>query len=120
LIRRFIDPQAQILWLDSPDDCPVQALGFDFDGATFSHVGGKVTFEVLMASFRLTEPGLARLGTIVHYLDVGGAPQPEAPGVESVLAGLRDTIADDDELLAAACAVFDGLHAGLEKGVARP
>jgi hypothetical protein len=68
----------------------------------------------------LQRPGLARLGLIVHYLDVGGAPPPEATGVESVLAGLRDRIADDDELLTAACMVFDGLLAGLEKGVERP
>lgn len=120
LIRRFIDPQAQILWLARPEDCPISALGFDFDGAAFSHVGGKVTFEVLMASFGLARPGLLRLGLIVHYLDIGGAPPPEAVGVESVLTGLRDTITEDDELLTAACAVFDGLLAGLEKGIDRP
>jgi len=115
LIRRFIDPQAQILWLARPEDCPARALGFDFDGAAFSHVGDKVTFEVLMASFGLARPGLLRLSLIVHYLDVGGAPPPEAVGVESVLTGLRDTITEDEELLTAACVVFDGLLAGLEK-----
>ncbi|MGC1954155.1 MAG: chromate resistance protein ChrB domain-containing protein [Gammaproteobacteria bacterium] len=120
LIRRFIDPQAQILWLVSPEDCPAAALGFDFDGAAFSHVGGKVTFEVLLTSFGLVRPGLLQLGLIVHYLDVGGAPPPEAVGVESVLSGLRDTITEDDQLLTAACAVFDGLLAGLEKGIDSP
>lgn len=120
LIRRFIDSRAQILWLVSPEDCPAVALGFDFDGAAFSHVGGRVTFEVLMTSFGLERPGLARLGLIVHYLDIGGAQPPEAIGVESVLAGLRDRITDDDELLTAACMVFDGLLAGLEEGVERP
>ena len=44
-------------------------------------------------------------------LDVGGAPPPEATGVESVLAGLRASIRDDDQLLTAANAVFDGLLA---------
>lgn len=44
---------------------------FDFDGARFSHVGNKVTFETLMASFGLEAPGLQRLGALVHYLDVG-------------------------------------------------
>lgn len=120
LIRRFIDPQAQILWLVNPEDCPAEALGFDFDGADFSHVRGKVTFEVLVVSFGLARPGLRQLGAIVHFLDVGGAPPPEAAGVESVLTGLRDTITEDDELLTAACAVFDGLLAGLEKGNASP
>ena len=111
LIRRFIDPEARILWLAHPADCPPEALGFDFDGATFSHVGHRVTFEVLAASFGLVQGPIARVGLLVHYLDVGGAPPPEALGVESVLAGLRDSVADDDQLLERACAVFDGLLA---------
>lgn len=53
LIRRYIDPQAELLWLATPADCPAEALGFDFDGATFTHVGARVTFEVLLASFGL-------------------------------------------------------------------
>ncbi len=116
LIRRFIDPHARLLWLDAPGDCPADALGFDFDGATFSHVGSRVTFEVLLESFALTQPALARLGLLVHFLDVGGIQPPEAVGVESVLAGLRDGISDDDQLLTAALSVFDGLLASFNKG----
>lgn len=117
LIRRFIDPSAQILWIKSAADCPPDALGFDFDGAAFSHVVNRVTFEVLLASFALEQNALTRLGLIVHYLDVGGVQPPEAVGVESVLAGLRDTITDDDQLLTAATSVFDGLLASFNKGV---
>ncbi|ERY38110.1 hypothetical protein Q066_02749 [Pseudomonas aeruginosa BL12] len=109
LILRFIDPAARILWLSSPDDCPSDALGFDFDGANFSHVGNRVTFETLQASFALEAPGLWRMAALVHYLDVGGVQPAEATGVERVLAGLRASIEDDDQLLAAACAIFDGL-----------
>lgn len=117
LIRRFIDPHARFLWLAMPGDCPADALGFDFDGATFSHIGSRVTFEVLIASFALEQPALTRLGLLVHFLDVGGIQPPEAAGVESVLAGLRDGNTDDDELLAAAQAVFDGLLATFNKGL---
>ncbi len=109
LIRRQIDPQARLLWLAQPQDCPADALGFDFDGATFSHVEGRVTFEVLLASFALEGPALQRLGALVHFLDAGGVQPPEASGVEAVLAGLRASIADDDQLLHAASAVFDAL-----------
>ena len=116
LIRRFIDPQAQLLWLESPADCPNNALGFDFDGATFSHVSTRVTFEVLMVSFGLEYPALKRLGALVHYLDVGGVQPPEAAGVESVLAGLREAIPDDDQLLASVSGVFDGLFTVFGKG----
>jgi len=110
LIVRFIDQQARFLWLESPAACPSDALGFDFDGARFTHVGERVSFEVLLASFGLDQhPALLRMAALVHYLDVGGVRPPEAAGIESLLAGLRDSIADDDQLLAAASAVFDGL-----------
>lgn len=120
LIRRLIDPDAQIVWLASPSDCPATALGFDFDGAAFSHVGARVTFEVLLAAFGIATPALERLAAVVHFLDVGGVPAPEAGGVESILAGLRDTLADDDRLLAAAATVFDGLLANYEKTGNKP
>ena len=109
LIRRFIDAHAPILWLTRPADCPPDALGFDFDGATFTHVGNRVSYEVILASFAFDQPELVRLGQLVHYLDVGGVQPPEAAGVESVLSGLRAAIQDDDLLLQAAGAIFDGL-----------
>jgi len=116
LIRRYVDRDARFMWLKSPSECPSNALGFDFDGATFTHVGGKVTFEVLLASFGLEQPELKRLGALVHYLDAGGVQPPEASGIERVLAGLRQSIPDDDGLLQAASGVFDGLLAGLQGG----
>jgi hypothetical protein len=115
LIRRFIDPDAQILWLETPQDCPADALGFDFDDAAFSHVGNRVSFETLQASFELQDSGLNRIAALVHYLDVGGIQPVEAAGIERVLAGLRETILHDDHLLAAASAIFDGLLAGFVK-----
>lgn len=116
LIRRWVDAQARILWLGSPADCPPGALGFDFDGAAFTHVEGRCTFEVLLASFGLEQPALQRLGALVHYLDLGGVQPAEAVGIESTLAGLRDAVPDDDRLLAAASTLFDGLYAHFEKG----
>jgi hypothetical protein len=111
LIRRFIDPEATFRWLAKPSDCPKSALGFDFDGATFTHVGDRVTFEVLVASFRLEEDrALARLATLVHALDVGGEPVPEAAGLEAVMTGARARVDDDDALLAEMSAVLDSLY----------
>lgn len=111
LIRRFIDAEARFVWLESPQDCPDDSLGFDFEGAAFTHVGERVTFEVLVASFGLDDdPGLARLGRLVHYLDAGGLPVAEAAGFKAVLAGLRETAPDDDALLALAASVLDALY----------
>jgi hypothetical protein len=112
LIRRHIDRDARFLWLETPGDCPPDALGFDFDGAAFSHVGDKVTFEVLLASFGLDrDPGLVRLGALVHALDVGTGFVAEAAGFEAMLAGLRRHARDDDDLLAHVAPLLDGLHA---------
>lgn len=114
LIRRFIDPQAQIVWIASPHKAPKKALGFDYDGAAFTHVADKVTFEVLAASFGLeADVALSRIGDAVHYIDVGGVPSEEAAGLEAVIRGLQAQHRDDDALLAAACAVLDALYAGL-------
>ncbi len=111
LIRRLIDPDARFLWLKTPKDCPAQAIGFDFDAARFTHIGERVTFEVLLASFNLThDTGLVRLGMLVHYLDAGGIPVPEAAGFEAILSGVRDQSRDDDALLQAMMPVLDALY----------
>ena len=112
LIRRFVDPGARFVWLADPASPPADVLGFDFDGARFTHVGALVTFEVLVASFGLeADSRLQRLARAVHYLDTGGMPVPEAAGLEAVLAGLREVHADDDALAQAAAQVFDALYA---------
>jgi hypothetical protein len=117
LIRRFIDQEARFLWLGQPGDCPDDALGFDFDGAEFTHIGQRVTFEVLLASFGLEiDPALMKLAALVHCLDVGGMPAAEAAGVEMVLGGLRASQPDDDALLAAAGGVFDGIYMNFKTG----
>jgi hypothetical protein len=112
LIRRFIDPRARFVWLLRPADKPPRAIGFDFDDAEFSHRGGRVTFEVLAASFDLAaDVALLRLGAIVRLIDVGGAPVPEALGFEAMMSGLRRLHPDDDVFLAAASAALDAYYA---------
>lgn len=115
LVSRFIDKSPNFIWLTDAKKCPKQALGYDFDGATFTHVGELVTFEVVARSFGLDDkPALARLGRLVHYIDVGGIPLDEAPGIEMLVRGLQAQHGDDDQLLEAAFAFFDTLHAALK------
>jgi hypothetical protein len=123
LIRRFIDPTARILWLAHVTDCPPDAVGFDFDGAAFSHTAGSVSFEVMVTSFGLSPnptSALARLGLLVHGLDAGGVQPPEAAGVAAVLAGLSRALPDDDALLASASTVFDGLLSSFASAPEKP
>jgi len=113
LIRRFIDPKARFVWVKRVKDCPKDTVGFDFDGAEFSHTGNKVTFETLIVSFGLEQDqALLQLGAMVHHLDVGGIPTAEGPGFATIMAGARAQQPDDDALLAAMTPVLDGLYAG--------
>jgi hypothetical protein len=115
LIQRFVDSSPRFVWLAGPGQCPKGALGFDFDGATFTHVGDKVTFEVVAHRFGLEEdPGIRRLGQLVHYIDVGGIPVDEAAGVETIVRGLQAQHDEDDALLAASLVLFDTLYAAMK------
>ena len=111
LIRRFIDPKAKFVWLKRIQDKPKRALGFDFDGAEFSHVDSKVTFEVLVTSFGLEgDAGLARMGLLVRFLDVGGISVAEAPGLAAIVSGARSLQPDDDALLFSVTPALDSLY----------
>lgn len=115
LIQRFVDQSPQFIWLDDPKKCPETALGFDFDHARFTHVGDKVTFEVVAQTFGLdADEGLQRLGELVHYIDVGGIPVDEAAGVETLVRGLQAQYKEDDALLAASFPIFDTLYAAMK------
>lgn len=111
LIRRFIDLKAKFVWLKDIKKKPKHALGFDFDGAEFTHVDSKVTFEVLLTSFGLdSDAGLARMGQLVHFLDVGGIPVAEAQGLAAIVAGARSLQPDDDRLLLSVTPALDSLY----------
>jgi hypothetical protein len=115
LVLRFVDPAARFVWIDTPARSPRNAIGFDFDGATFSHIDGKVTFEVVAETFGLSDDkALKAIGDLVHYVDVGGIPVDEAAGVEAVVRGLQSQHEDDDALLAASLPLFDSLYAAMK------
>jgi len=111
LIRRFIDPEATMLWLDKRQACPPTAVGFAFEGASFANSRTRVTYEELLASFRLDRnAGLAKIGQLVHALDAGNRQVPEAAGVETLLAGARHRATNEDELLRESERTFDLLY----------
>jgi hypothetical protein len=108
LIKRFVDREARFVWIDHAHDLPRKAIGFDFDGAEFTHAGNRVTFEVLLSSFGLEhDPALAKVGAAVHFLDVGGIPVADAKGLETVLRGIKEKARSDEALLAKAMRILD-------------
>ena len=111
LIRRFVDPEAALLWLDKAQPPPSGAVGFAFYGARVSNSGSRVTFEQMLAQLDLTDdPALARIGALVHYLEVRGALVPEAAGVQTLLQGAVRRAASEDELLRETEKTFDLLY----------
>ncbi len=111
LIRRFIDPEASLIWLDKGATCPATAVSFGFDSATFRNSKHRVTYEELLASFKLERnPALVKIGRLVHVLEAGGSRLAEAAGVETLLAGAKRRATTDDELLAETEKTFDLLY----------
>jgi hypothetical protein len=113
LIKRFIDRDARFLWLERPSALPKRAVGFDYDGAEFTHVKNRVTFEVLLATFALdNDAALQSIAKSVHFLDIGGIPVADARVLEAMLKGAREKAKSDDALLAEAMRTLDLLYSG--------
>jgi len=111
LIRRFVDPEGRITWLDKAQAAPQHAIGFAFDGAHFRNSATRVTYEEMLERLGLARNrALARIGRIVHYLEVQRSPVPEAAGVQTLLQGARRRAGGEDELLREAEKTFDLLY----------
>jgi hypothetical protein len=117
LIRRFIDPDAQILYVPRQDVLTVaQAEGgrsFDAPDAEFTHRDGKCTFEVLIEEFELAEDrALVRLARIVHAADIAeeAGTDPLGPGLEAIGSGGLEVESDDHRLLERGSFVYDALY----------
>lgn len=120
LIRRFIDPEARLIWLDATQQCPKDAVGFAFEGAPFSNSKGRVTFEELLHRFDHDKnSALLRLGALVHYLDAGGPSVAEAAGVESLLNGAIRRSSNESELFLESEKTFDLLYESYVNPVTR-
>ena len=112
LIRRSIDPAAEFLFVDDPDEVPTDATPFDMRGVALSHHGGRCSFEAFLEHYRLDDPVLGAIAAIVHDADLDderyGAP--EASGLDVLIRGLSMTL-DDVGVLAVTGPLFDGLYA---------
>lgn len=113
LIRRFIDADAQFVFVDDPADVPADATGFDMRGVELGHHGGRCSFETALAHYRLDDdPALDEIGQIVHEADLSDDrfDAPAAPGLDVLIRGLTLTSDSDQATLAITDALFDGLY----------
>jgi rhodanese-related sulfurtransferase len=120
LIRRFLDPEARIHFVD-PDQVPnvareSGAIPFDIKDVELSHEGERCTFDTMLKLFGLeAEPSLARLALIVRGADTARPDlAPEAAGLHAIALGLSALAGDDDHgLLQRGFLVYDALFAWL-------
>lgn len=120
LIRRFIDPDARILFVDPPEVPNVArdtgAIPFDIEGVELGHEGERCSFDTMLKVFGLEgEANLARLALIVRGADTARHDiAPEAAGLHAISLGLSALAGDDDHgLLRQGFIVYDGLYAWL-------
>ena len=118
LIRRFIDPEAEFLYVPSEDVLSVAeregAHSFDVPGGEYTHRDGGCSFETLIGDYSLgDDPALARLARIVHAADISSDICTDAagPGLLAIGTGGLDVEADDYKLLERATFVYDALYA---------
>ena len=117
LIRRFVDKDAEFLYVDPAQVAQVaselDAVPFDVEGAELGHVDGRCSFESIVLKYHLNQPGLARLASIVHGADVEAdvARTPEASGLKAIAMGFRRLYGErDHEKLEAQMPMYDALY----------
>ena len=111
LIRRYVDSDAEFVFVTDPDQVPADAMPFDMRGVELSHHHGDCSFETILRRYELNDPVLWRIAEIVHEadLDDGRFEAPEAPGLDAVLRGLSMT-GTDEHTLAVGDPIFVGLY----------
>ena len=125
LVRRFLDPEAEIVFVEPAEVAAVQqreaAIGFDAPGARYPHAdaAGRCSFEQLVAERLPHDAALAALARIVHGADFPGEldTTPESAGLRAISQGFTDVTADDAEILDRAAFLYDSLYAHLSRGL---
>lgn len=116
LIKRFIDPKAEYLFVPAGEKAlPKAAEPFDIPGTRLSHRRGHSTFHTLLREYALKDPRLHRLARIVDEADVVQEVnvEPIAPGLDFICRGLRAAAPDDRTALERGALVYDALYAQL-------
>jgi hypothetical protein len=111
LICRFIDPQAQFVFVRDPDEVPADATPFDMRGVELSHHEGDCTFETILRRYELDDPVLWQIAQLVHEADLEDEryDAPEAIGLDVIVRGLS-MVRDDHDVLDLSAPLYDGLY----------
>jgi hypothetical protein len=116
LIKRFIDPHAQILYVSADRVLDIakreNAIPFDIPDIELGHQGPECSFDAIIKKYQLKEPALERLALIVRGADTDAKDlSPESRGLEAIAEGFRLVYQNDHELLEREMVVYDALYA---------
>ena len=123
LIRTFIDPAAEIVYLPRDEVLAYAAregaTSFDAPGASYTHRDGKCTFEVLVDEYAIDDPAVALVARIVHGADVAedAGATPQSPGLLAIADGFAALGLDDQRQLELELPVYDALYAWARRQV---
>jgi hypothetical protein len=122
LVRRFVDPDAEFLFVQPEEVEEVAAktgaIPYDVAGAELGHVDGRCSFESIVLKYRIQDPAVARMAAIVHGADVkDSAGPPEAAGLLAVMKGIqKDFGIDDQRKLEVTAPIYDALYTYCQTG----
>jgi rhodanese-related sulfurtransferase len=121
LVARFVDPQAEFLYVPSKDVLSAakekDAVPYDVAGVHFTHEGELCSFDAFIRHYRLTDPALTELATIVRGADTARLDlAPQAPGLAAISLGLSRNFADDHEMLRHGMVMYDALYTWCKEG----
>jgi rhodanese-related sulfurtransferase len=121
LIRRFVDPDAEFLYVPTPQVQTIakerSAVPYDVPDVEFSHDGEKCSFDAFLSYYRLKDPALDELALIVRGADTNRLDlAPQCAGLVAVSLGLSRNFADDHEMLEQGMVIYDALYAWCREG----
>jgi len=127
LIKKFVDPQAQFLFVPAEEVAEVAkregAIAYDCQGNELGHHGEECSFDAIIKKYKLGgDPALALLAKIVNGADTDNTlwNQPESAGLSAIAEGFRHLgFKDDLEQNQAEWVVYDALYAYCQEMVKR-
>jgi hypothetical protein len=116
LIERFIDKDAEFLYVPSGDVLKVAnetgAVPYDIPGVEMTHVGELCSFDAFLKKYQLTDPALMQLATIVRGADTSRFDlSPQSAGLYAISLGLSHSFKDDHKMLKHGMVMYDALYA---------
>jgi rhodanese-related sulfurtransferase len=116
LIRRFVDPQAEFIYVPAKEVLDVAkatgATPYDIGGVEFTHEGERCSFDAILRIYGIEDPTLDRLATIVRGADTSRHDlAPQCGGLHAISLGLSANFSDDHEMLAHGMVMYDALYA---------